>query len=80
MVWIASCGCGNFSVAKSHALKDRRVFVYPDKGSTDKWCKIVDALRLYGYNVHLRQIMEELQGYGANCDIADVIMDNIKSK
>lgn len=78
IVWLASCGCGNFSVTKSNVLKDRRVFAYPDKGSTDKWGKIVDALRLYGYNIHLRPIMEELQDYGSNSDIADVIMDNIK--
>lgn len=80
IVWLASCGCGNFSVTKSSVLKDRRVFAYPDKGSTDKWGKIVDALRLYGYNIHLHPIMEELQDYGSNSDIADVILDNIKSK
>jgi len=79
MTWLATCGCGNFNVTKSHTLKDRRIFVYPDKGSSDKWGKIVETMKRYSYNVHLRPIMEELQGYGANSDIADVILDNIKN-
>lgn len=80
MVWLASCGCGNFNATKSYVLKDRRVFVYPDKGSSDKWGKITAAMRLNNFNVHFRPIMEELQDYGANSDIADIILDNIKKK
>lgn len=78
MTWIATCGCSNFNVTKSHTLKDRRIFVYSDKGSSDKWGKVIEMMKRHGYNVHLRPIMEGLQNYGANSDIADVILDNIK--
>ena len=77
MLWLASCGCGNFNVTKSRVLKDRRVFVYSDKGSSEKWQKVVSELQTIGYNIHLRPIMEDFAEYGANSDLVDVIFDNI---
>ena len=79
MLWLASCGCGNFNVTKSRVLKDRRVFVYSDKGSSEKWQKVVSELQTIGYNIHLRPIMEDFAEYGANADVVDVIMDNLSN-
>ena len=78
MVWLATCGCGNFKIDKCNVLRDRRVFVYPDKGSEDKWGVIVEGMKRKGYNIHHRPVMQELPEYGANTDIADVLLDNLK--
>lgn len=78
MVWLATCGCGNFKIDKCNVLRDRRVFVYPDKGSEDKWGAIVEEIRRKGYNIHHRPVMQDLPEYGANSDIADVLLDNLK--
>lgn len=78
MVWLATCGCGNFKMSKMEALRDRRIFVYPDKGSEDKWCAIVAEMKWKGFNIHLRTVMQDLPDYGANSDIADVLLDNLK--
>lgn len=78
MLWLATCGCGNFSLSKCRPLKGRRIFVYPDKGSEDKWGKIVENLQRYGYNATLRPLTEEMQDCPPNTDIADLIIENVK--
>lgn len=78
MVWLATCGGGNFKLSKMEALKNRRVFVYPDKGSEDKWGAIVEEMRRKGYNIHPRPVMKDLPEYVSNSDIADVLLDNLK--
>lgn len=80
MVWLATCGSSNFTASKSLALKDRRVFVYPDKGMAEKWGKTVRELQSGGYNIHLRTIMEEEPKYDTNSDICDVLLESISSR
>ncbi|MCH5222242.1 MAG: hypothetical protein J1F05_07985 [Muribaculaceae bacterium] len=78
MVWLATCGCGNFKIDKCNVLRDRRVFVYADKGSESKWGVIVEEMKCKGYNIHHRPVMQDLPEYVVNTDIADVLLDNLK--
>ena len=78
MVWLATCGCGNFKIDKCKVLRDSRVFVYADKGSEGKWGAIVEEMKRKGYNIHHRPVMQDLPEYGVNTDIADVLLDNLK--
>lgn len=74
-LWLATGGCGNLQVAKLLPLMDRTVLVYPDSGEYEKWC---ERMKESGHKQF--HVIDEIEKYEPNTDIADVILGEAKEK
>ena len=68
-VWLATCGCGGLTAERVSCLRGRRVTVFPDSGSFDKWNRQMQLTTGIGYNVSPR-----LESYPPNTDLCDVLL------
>lgn len=68
-LWMATGGCGNLQKNKIQPLLNRHLLILPDSGEYDKW---KERMQQSGHkNYHVLDFME---GYPPNTDIADVII------
>ena len=72
-LWLATGGCGNLQVEKLRPLLNRRLIVYPDAGECDKWRERMAESGHANYTV-----MDFIERYESNTDIADVILGEAK--
>ena len=72
-LWMATGGCGNLQVGKLQALKDRHVMVFPDSGEYEKWTDCMKKSELHNYRV-----VDFMEQFEKNTDIADVILDEAR--
>lgn len=68
-LWLATGGCSNLQAEKLKPLMDRKLIVYPDSGELEKW---KDKMRASGHKDY--RVVEFLENYEPNTDIADVIL------
>ena len=68
-VWLATCGCGGLTAERVSCLRGRRVTVFPDSGSFDKWNRQMQLTTGIAYNVSPR-----LEPYPPNTDLCDVLL------
>lgn len=74
-VWLATGGCGNLQTSKLKPLLNRRVIVYPDSGECSKWKERMAESGHQNYTV-----MEFIDEYEPNTDIADVLLNVAKRR
>ena len=67
-VWLSSCGCGGLNAGKAEVLKGRRLVVYPDSGTLEKWRKAMAATQGIRYS-----FVTDLEAYPPNTDIVDLL-------
>lgn len=68
-LWMATGGCGNLQAHKLQPLKGRNVMVFPDSGEYEKWANCMKKSGIDNY-----QIVDFMEQYERNTDIADVIL------
>ncbi len=74
-LWMATGGCGNLQAEKLRPLMNRRIVVFPDSGEYKKWC---EQMQLSGHkNYYVEDFLEQ---YPGNTDIADLIIEELKTK
>jgi len=71
LLWVATCGCGGLNRDKVSPLGGRRVLVFPDSGSYDKWSEI---LLMSGLDYK----MVSLDNYPPNTDLVDILIDKVR--
>lgn len=74
-IWLATGGCGNLQPERLHILRDRKVVVWPDSGEYDKWRERVAASGLKDIFV-----VNRMEHYPPNTDIADVLLQELSQK
>lgn len=74
-LWLATGGCGNLQTSKLKPLLNRRVIVYPDSGECSKWKERMAESGHQNYKV-----MEFIDEYEPNTDIADVLLNVAKRR
>lgn len=74
-LWLATGGCGNLNASKLRPLMDRKLVIYPDSGEYDKW---LARMKDSGHKHYA--IVDFMEQYEANTDIADVILGVAKRK
>lgn len=74
-VWVATGGCGNLQASKLRPLMNRRVVVYPDSGEYKKW---TERMKQSGHEHYA--VVDLLEAYEPNTDIADIILGVAKLK
>lgn len=74
-LWLATGGCGNLQTSKLKPLLNRRVIVYPDSGECSKWKERMAESGHQNYTV-----MEFIDEYEPNTDIADVLLNVAKRR
>ncbi|MCQ2242796.1 MAG: DUF6371 domain-containing protein [Bacteroidaceae bacterium] len=72
-VWLATGGCGNLQPQKLQPLMNRTIVVYPDSGEYHKWS---ERMKESGHRQYT--IVNLLERYDPNTDIADVILGEAK--
>lgn len=74
-LWLATGGCGNLNAQKIKPLMNRKVIVFPDSGEYGKWH---ERMKESGHKqFHVVQLLED---YLPNTDIADIILGVAKKK
>lgn len=68
-LWMATGGCGNLQASKLQPLKGRKLMVFPDSGEYGKWACCMKESGIDNY-----QIVDFMEQYETNTDIADVIL------
>lgn len=68
-VWLATGGCGNLKRALLMPILHRTIIIFPDSGKYDKW---TEAMKLSGVKKY--HVIDLLEGYEDNTDIADIIL------
>jgi len=74
-LWLATGGCGNLQPSKLRPLMDRKIIVFPDSGELEKW-----RIRMHESGHKRYTIVEFLEQYESNTDIADIILGEAKLK
>lgn len=74
-LWLATGGCGNLQGAKLRPLTERRIVVVPDSGAYDKWS---ERMKQSGHRHY--HVVDFLEQYEPNTDIADIILGQAKKK
>jgi len=70
-IWMATCGCGGLNSAKLRPIRGHHVIVFPDAGSADHWCEILDTSGI-DYE------MFPIEHYQPNTDLVDILIDHVK--
>ena len=74
-LWLATGGCGNLQASKLQPLMNRRIVVYPDSGEYRKWC---ERMKESGHKQYC--VVDHIEAYEPNTDIADIILGIAKKK
>lgn len=74
-LWLATGGCGNLKPSKLRPLMNRFLVVFPDSGEYQEWSKKMKESGHPRYSV-----VDFLEAYERNTDIADVILGIAKRK
>lgn len=73
-VWLATGGCGNLQKEKLTPLMGRHLAIFPDSGVLEKWSNVMKTSGHKDY-----RIVEYLENYEPNTDIADVILGTARA-
>lgn len=71
-LWMATGGCGGLSKQKLRPLMDRTLVVIPDSGEYEKWSK---RMKESGHKHY--KVINDLEVYPPNTDIADLILEEL---
>lgn len=74
-LWLATGGCGNLQPGKLQPLLGRNVVVYPDSGEYEKWKEC-----MAGSGVAHCKVVDFMEQYDPNTDIADVLLGEARQK
>lgn len=79
-LWMAVGGLQNIRERLFTPLKDRKIILYPDKGSAyDKWCEKAKR-ELFDYDVKVSDFLEKTDELKEGDDIADLIIMKQQNK
>ena len=71
--WLATAGKGNFKYEILEAVKDRKIFAFPDKGEFKMWSDISERLKDYGFDIYVSDMIEN-GNYSTGTDLADLLI------
>ncbi len=71
-LWLATAGCGGLSTERLAPLAGRRVTLFPDSGSYQKWAQRMQSVHGISYN-----ITDALERYPPNTDLADIALGEV---
>lgn len=85
LLWIATGGCGNLNVNKlQHAIKRRRVILFPDSSKFEYWAtKVKEARKIFNIDIQMFNLFElrlNEEQKREDYDIADFILGDEKNK
>ncbi|UAB84353.1 hypothetical protein INR75_19720 [Zunongwangia sp. SCSIO 43204] len=71
-LWMATCGLSNLSPEKFKPIKEKKIILYPDLGAYDVWSEKAKALKKFGYQIEVSNLLEvKCKDYPKGLDIAD---------